>query len=97
MKSFKKFLQENVKDIRTDNLEEWINNDKEVETKDKRQVIIKKIELADYPNKIIGCVKMKDKLYDFEWNLEGECLKATDELGKEKEPDEDDYLFKKLN
>lgn len=96
MKSIKDFLVESIKDIQTSNLEQWINDDKLVETYDKRQVIVKNIDLSVYPNKILGCVKIKDSLFDFEWNLKGECLKATDEFGNPKEPEEKDYLVKKL-
>lgn len=100
MKTLKDFIceysTEDIENIRTSNLEQWLNDDKEVETKDKRQVIIKKIELSEYPNKIIGCVKMKDNLFDYEWNMKGECIKATDEMGNERKPEDKDYLYKKL-
>ena len=63
-------------------------------THDGRQVIITKIDYEQVPNIIHGQVKMKEKLFDYEWNDDGMCTKALDQMGNPKKPDEADKLVK---
>ena len=74
--------------------EQWLNDEKPVMTKDGRQVIITEIDMKEVPNIIHGQVKMKEKLFDYEWNDEGICTKAVDNLGNPKKADEADKLVK---
>lgn len=73
---------------------QWINDEKPVITKDGRQVIITKVDIKEFPNVIYGQVKMKDKLFDFEWLDDGTCRKACDLIGNPKQPNESDNLVK---
>jgi hypothetical protein len=93
MKSLKQFINEAAtKGEPID--DQWINDEKPVMTKDGRQVIIVKIDYDEVPNIIHGQVKMKEKLFDYEWNDEGLCTKALDNLGNPKKADEADNLVK---
>ena len=74
--------------------EQWLNDEKPVMTHDGRQVIITKIDYEQIPNIIYGQVKMKEKLFDYEWNDDGMCTKAVDQMGNPKKPDEADKLVK---
>lgn len=74
--------------------EQWLNDEKPVMTKDGRQVIIVEIDLKEVPNIIHGQVKMKNKLFDYEWLDDGTCQKALDQLGNPKKPEEADNLVK---
>lgn len=74
--------------------EQWLNDEKPVMTKRGNQVIITKIKYDEVPNIIIGQVKIKDKLFEFEWMEDGTCQKATDQYGNPKQPDENDKLVK---
>lgn len=74
--------------------DQWINDEKPVQTKDGRQVIITKVDMSEVPNKIIGQVKMKEDLFDYEWDEDGICTKALDQRGNPKKPDESDNLVK---
>jgi len=74
--------------------EQWLNDEKPVMTSDGRQVIITKIDYDQVPNIIHGQVKMKEKLFDYEWNDIGICIKALDNLGNPKKADEADKLVK---
>lgn len=76
--------------------DQWINDEKPVMTVDGRQVIIKKINMDEVPNIIIGEVKWKDKLFEYEWLDDGTCKKAIDNLGNPKKPDESDKLVKAI-
>ena len=91
MKSLTKFINEQKGDSIDD---QWLNDEKPVMTKDGRQVIIVKIDYDKIPNIIHGQVKMKDKLFDYEWNDEGLCTKALDQLGNPKKADDADKLVK---
>ena len=68
--------------------------EKPVMTKDGRQVIVTKVDMSKVPNIIHGQVKMKDDLFDYEWEETGKCLKAVDNLGNPKKPDDADTLVK---
>lgn len=72
----------------------WLNNEKPVMTRDKRQVIIIDIDISKVPNVIIGKVKEGEKLCDYKWDDKGFCTYATDEHGNPKRPDANDELVK---
>ena len=74
--------------------DQWLNDEKPVMTKSGQQVIITKVDYEKVPNIIYGQVKIKDKLFEFEWNDDGLCQKATDQYGNPKQPDENDKLVK---
>lgn len=76
--------------------DQWINDEKPVMTKDGRQAIVKKVNMDEVPNIIIGAVKWKDKLLDYEWYDDGTCKKAIDLMGNPKKPDESDQLVKAI-
>ena len=92
MKNLEQFILEQYKGEDID--DQWLNDEKPVMTKDGRQVIIVKIDYDKIPNIIHGQVKMKDKLFDYEWNDEGLCTKALDQLGNPKKADDADKLVK---
>lgn len=74
--------------------DQWLNDEKPVMTKDGRQVIVTKVDMSKVPNIIHGQVKMKDDLFDYEWEETGKCVKAVDNLGNPKKPDDADTLVK---
>lgn len=74
--------------------DQWLNDEKPVMTKDGRQVIVTKVDMSKVPNIIHGQVKMKDDLFDYEWEETGKCMKAVDNLGNPKKPDDADTLVK---
>ena len=74
--------------------DQWLNDEKPVMTADGRQVIIKTIKMDEVPNIIVGEVKWKDKLFEYEWLDDGTCKKAIDHLGNPKKPDDADTLVK---
>ena len=76
--------------------EQWLNDEKPVMTKDGKQVIITKIDYEEVPNVIHGQVKIKDKLFDFEWTDDGLCQKAQDQYGNPKQPGDNDRLVKAI-
>lgn len=73
---------------------QWINDEKPVKTRDGRQVIVVSVDMAKVPNIIHGQVKMKNKLFDYEWSDNGKCVKALDSLGNPKKTDDADDLVK---
>lgn len=91
MKDIKTYIKEQ-KDEPID--DQWIQDEKPVMTQDGRQVIITKVDYKEVPNVIYGQVKMKDKLFDYEWLDDGTCRKALDRLGNPKKADEADNLVK---
>lgn len=76
--------------------DQWLNDEKPVMTKDGRSVIVVKIDMKEVPNIIHGQVKMKDKLFEYEWLDDGTCQKALDNLGNPKKPVEADNLVKAM-
>lgn len=74
--------------------EQWINDEKPVMTKDGRQVIVVSVDYEQVPNIIKGQVKMSDKLFDYEWQDTGVCVKAVDNIGNPKKCSESDNLVK---
>ena len=91
MKSFTNYINEQKGDPID---EQWLNDEKPVMTKDGRQVIIVSIDYEQVPNIIKGQVKMGEKLFDYEWQDTGVCLKAVDNIGTPKKCDESDNLVK---
>ena len=91
MKSFTNYINEQKGDPID---EQWLNDEKPVMTADGRQVIITKIDYSEVPNIIYGQVKMSDKLFDYQWNENGICIKALDKMGNPKMADEADKLVK---
>ena len=76
--------------------QQWLNDEKPVMTADGRQVIVTSIEMKEVPNIIKGQVKMKDKLFEYEWYDDDTCSKALDQFGNPKKPDEADKLVKSV-
>ena len=92
-----KQLSEYILERKGDPLDEqWLNDEKPVQTFDGKQVIITKIDYSEVPNIIHGQVKIKDKLFEYEWLEDGTCSKATDQYGNPKQPDENDKLVKAI-
>ena len=91
MKKFSEILNEQKGQPIDDN---WINNEKPVQTKNGNQVIITKIDMSQVPNIIIGKVKLGEDLFEYEWDEKGFCHKALDQRGNPKKPDEGDMLVK---
>ena len=94
MKSLQEYILNEKKGDPID--DQWLNDEKPVMTADGRQVIITKIDLKEVPNVIYGQVKMKDKLFDYEWYDDGTCKKALDQMGNPKKADEADILVKAI-
>ena len=93
MKSFRQYITERKGDPID---EQWINDERPVMTVDGKQVIITNVDYDEVPNIIHGSVKIKDKLYEFEWLDDGTCQKALDQYGNPKQPDENDKLVKAI-
>ena len=74
--------------------DQWIQDEKPVQTKDGRQVIITKINYEEVPNIIVGKVKIGTDLFDYEWEDSGICIKALDKYGNPKKPSDSDNLVK---
>lgn len=91
-----KTYTEKINEMRGQHIDmQWLNDEKPVMTKDGRQVVVTKIDLEEVPNVIYGQVKMKDsKLQEYQWSEIGVCLKAIDNFGNPKKPDEADNLVK---
>lgn len=92
-----KKLSEYILETKGDRIDDqWINDEKPVMTKDGRQAIIKRVNMDEVPNVIIGEVKWKDELFEYEWLEDGTCRKALDTMGNPKKPDESDTLVKAI-
>lgn len=88
-------LPQSILEVKGEKIDDqWINDEKPVMTQDGRQAIIVKIDMKEVPNIIHGQVKMKNKLFDYEWDETGKCTKAVDQLGNPKRPDDADKLVK---
>ena len=74
--------------------DQWIDNEKPVMTKDKRQVIIIDRDMSQVPNILKGQVKIMNKMFDYEWEDNGNCIKAVDQYKKKKKPSDADNLVK---
>lgn len=93
MKDLKTYILETKGDTIDD---QWLNDEKPVMTKDGRQVIVTEIDFKEVPNIIKGQVKIKDELYEYEWEDNGTCKKAIDQYGNPKKPDDADKLVKAI-
>ena len=83
-----KKLSDYILEVKGDLIDDqWIQDEKPVQTKDGRQVIITKINYEEVPNIIIGKVKIGTDLFDYEWEDSGICVKALDKYGNPKKPD----------
>ena len=91
MKDIKTYILETKGDPIDD---QWLNDERPVMTKDGRQVIVTEIDLKEVPNIIKGKVKMKNELYEYEWEDNGTCKKAIDQYGNPKKADDADKLVK---
>lgn len=89
---------EKINEVRGQHIDmQWINDEKPVMTKDGRQVLVTKVDLEQIPNIIHGQVKMKDdNTQEYEWTDIGICMKAIDNFGNPKKPDESDNLVKAI-
>ena len=74
--------------------DQWIDNQKPVMTKDKRQAIIINRDMSQVPNILKGQVKIMDKMFGYEWEDNGNCIKAVDQYGNPKKPSDSDNLVK---
>lgn len=74
--------------------DQWIDNQKPVMTKDKRQAIIINRDMSQVPNILKGQVKIMDKMFDYEWEDNGNCIKAVDQYDNPKKPSDSDNLVK---
>ena len=74
--------------------DQWIQDEKPVQTKDGRQVIITKINYEEVPNIIVGKVKLGTDFFDYEWEDSAICVKALDKYGNPKKPSDSDNLVK---
>ena len=97
--------KDNANSVNTNNVNEskgqpiddqWLSDERPVQTKDGRQVIVTHIDMKEVPNIIHGNVKIKDKLFEYEWYDDGMCKKALDQMGNPKKPDEADALVKAI-
>lgn len=73
---------------------DWINDNKPVQTKGGNQAIVSRVDISKIPNVVIGKVKVKDTLVDYEWSEDGICISAKDQYGNPKKPDKNDNLIK---
>lgn len=76
--------------------QQWLNDERPVMTADGREVIITDIDISKVPNIIKGTVKMETKLFPYEWEDSGLCIKAQDRLGNPKKPDDADKLVRAI-
>ena len=74
--------------------DQWLDNEKPVMTKDKRHVIITDRDMSQVPNMLKGQVKIMNKMFDYEWEDNGNCIKAVDQYGNPKKPTDSDNLVK---
>lgn len=93
MKKFSTYITEHKGDPIDD---QWLNDEKPVMTQNGLQVIITEIDIKQVPNIIKGKVKIKNDLFDYEWEDNGTCIKAIDQYGNPKKPDNGDKLVKAI-
>jgi len=93
-----KTLQDYILEHKGDPIDEqWINDERPVMTKDGKQVMITKVDLSEVPNLIHGKVKLQNnKVVEYIWNDKGVCVKATDQFGNPKRPEENDTLVRAI-
>lgn len=91
------YVKQKIMETKGDPIDDqWLNDEKPVMTKDGRQVIVVDIDMKEVPNIIKGQVKIKNKLFDYEWLDDGTCKKALDQLGNPKKPEDADSLVKAI-
>lgn len=73
---------------------QWLDNEKPVMTKDRRQVVITDRDMSKVPNILKGQVKILNKMFEYEWEDNGTCVKAVDQYGNPKMPADSDNLVK---
>jgi hypothetical protein len=93
MKKFSTFITEHKGDPIDD---QWLQDENPVMTQNGLQVIITEIDIKQVPNIIKGKVKIKNDLFDYEWEDNGTCIKAIDQYGNPKKPDNGDKLVKAI-
>lgn len=93
MKKFSTYITEHKGDPIDD---QWINDEKPVMTQNGKQVIITEIDIKQVPNIIKGKVKIMNDLFDYEWEDNGTCIKAIDQYGNPKKPENGDKLVKAI-
>ena len=93
-----KTFTDRINEVRGNHIDmQWLNDDKPVCTKDGRPAIVTKVDIAVLPNVVYGSVKMKDgTLQEYQWTDLGICIKAIDNFGNPKKPDESDNLVKAI-
>lgn len=74
--------------------DQWLNDEKPVMTKDKRQAIITDRDMSQVPNILKGQVKIQNRMFDYEWEDSGKCITAQDQFGNPKKPEDGDDLVK---
>ena len=74
--------------------DQWLNDEKPVMTKDKRQAIITDRDMSQVPNILKGQVKIQNRMFDYEWEDSGKCVTAKDQFGNPKKPEDGDDLVK---
>ena len=92
MKTLSQYILEKRGEEIDDN---WLNANKPVMIKSGKTALVSEIDLSQVPNVIKGVVNISSgKTVDYEWLDDGSCIKATDQYGNPKKPDENDKLVK---
>lgn len=95
MQTLSEYINKTVNEVLGQQIDDqWINSEKPVMTKDKRQVIIIDRDMSKVPNILKGQVKIIDKMFEYEWEDNGKCIKAVDQYGNPKVPTDSDNLVK---
>lgn len=91
MKKISDFIKESVGQPIDDN---WLNNNKPVQTKDGRTAVVLDIDISKVPNIVVGQVNNDGVMCDYKWNDDGHCIEAKDAKGNPVRPSSDDDLVK---
>lgn len=91
MKNLEDYVYENIGQPIDDN---WLDNEKPVQTKDGRIAVVLDVDISKVPNVIIGQVKNDNVMTDYKWSDDGTCIYATDKHGNPYKPSDDDMLVK---
>lgn len=76
--------------------DQWLQDEKPVMTKNGKPVLVTKIDISEVPNIITGQVKVGETAVEYQWQDDGTCIKAVDNMGNPKQPDENDALVKAM-
>ncbi|MBO5003834.1 MAG: hypothetical protein J6D03_00905 [Clostridia bacterium] len=88
---------QNITEVKGEKItDQWINDERPIMTRDGRQAIILKIDMKEVPNILHGQVKMQSKMFDYQWDDTGKCIKAVDSMGNPKKTDEADDLVQAI-